>query len=88
MDSAGAKADEKQGFPAGSDVVSYVQTQQPRMKIQAQPAEQLLLEPKAFLTLIQFVSSCRTQGAFTPSDTQNFQGRAPLPNHLPGLHGA
>lgn len=75
---ADAKTDDKQEFPAGSDVVSYVQTQHPRMKGLAQPAEQLLLEPKAFLALIQFVSSCREHGSFTSSDTQLFQGRAHL----------
>ena len=73
---AGGKSNELQAFPSGLDVVSYVQARHPRITGPAKQTEQLLLQPKAFLALIQFVSSCRVHGAFSPSDTQNFQGEA------------
>ena len=73
---AGGKSDELQAFPSGADVVSYVQARHPRITGPAKQTEQLLLQPKAFLALIQFVRSCRVHGAFSPADTQHFQGEA------------
>ena len=61
-------------YPTISAMLSFLRSKHQRLSMQAQAAEKLMLEPKAFLALLKFLRSCREHCAYTDKDTSIYQG--------------